>query len=149
MKGWGVTHTTGSYRGSSFQSQDNHLSNYIRILSAEDDTHKKNCGNTCYNLKLTHKGESKSMTPQKNNNPNHKYWLGRKQKLISDMWYHLPVATGENLTWQKKIRKTWMKNVPELGQQSVQCWTTIELWLDSWYRHYFSLGPNQWVKGMF
>jgi len=58
------------------------------------------------------------MTPHKNNNPNHKYWLGRKQKLISDMWYHLPVAMGENLTWQNKIRKTWMKNVLELGQHS-------------------------------
>lgn len=58
------------------------------------------------------------MTPQKNNNPNYKYWLERKQKLISDMWYHLPVAMGENLTWQTKIRKTWMKNVLELGEHS-------------------------------
>jgi hypothetical protein len=81
MKGWGVTHTTGSYRVSSFQSQDKHLSNYIHILSAEDGTHIK-------------------------------------KKLISDMWYHLHVAMGENLTWQKKIRKTWMKNVLELGQHN-------------------------------
>jgi len=41
MKGWGVTHTTGSYRGGSFETQDKHLSNYIHISSAEDGTHKK------------------------------------------------------------------------------------------------------------
>jgi hypothetical protein len=39
MKVWGVTHTTGSYTGSSSQLQDNHLSNYIHILSAEEGTY--------------------------------------------------------------------------------------------------------------